>query len=240
MHRISLFKRFSYNGVVNNDKLKNCCAQSFMDTFVLVIVSNGYKFIVLLQRIRENKRKKTWYFTKLFPVCRFWIGSCPEIYQNRFIVELQRREYVIQVRKTRTNETNIKVIFFGFLSFDSGFLALFHFFLWYLYFSGLKVFYFWQNLWLFRNGFLCSMLYRLDTIKRAVIFFLPKRHVLHCSIQFKTKSNDLYLFFERRTKSVFFQFTEAGSVLWNHLSIHPYKGVRWECGTNWQWDEWNC
>lgn len=31
-------------------------AQCFIDSFVLVIVSNGYKFIVLLQCIEERKK----------------------------------------------------------------------------------------------------------------------------------------------------------------------------------------
>lgn len=133
-------------------------------------------------------------------------------------------------------------------------LAPFHFFLRYLYmFQDKNFFFFSPKLVIVLK---CVRLNAKLTAynKKEQFFFSPKRHVLHCSIQFNTKSNHLYLFFKRRTKSVFFQFTESihcqfvtvkqwfFSVFFSSYrpSIHSYEGVWWECGTNWQWDEWNC
>lgn len=173
---------------------------------------------------------------KLFTFCCFRIVSCPEIYQNRFIVELQGREYVIQVRNTTTTETSIKFIFpisslflcrplsilrqptFGSVPFLAAIL------------------FFFAKIWIVSKCVRLNVKWA-EYNKKNSFFFSPKWHVLHCSIQFRTKSNEsLYLFFKRRTKSVLFQFTDSvhcrfvtvkwdfflfSSLYINNPSIHP-------------------
>lgn len=158
----------------------------------------------------------------------------------------ERYQHQIQSKFRFSLSFSIALILF----FDNRLLASSHFFRRYLYFSGL---------WLLRNA-LDSRLNGLDTIKRSWFFSMFPNGTF-CTAVFNSKQNQMTCIYSSNEGQNVFSFNWLNrycrfvtvkrccfSFLSSSLhiinpSIHSHTeggGVRWECGTNWQWDGWNC